>query len=56
MLSLRNAAGLGGRHASESASSQRKIEFQAVAPGDDGAKLTGQAREFDHGIDDLLAV
>jgi hypothetical protein len=56
MLSLGNSARLGGRHASESASSQRKIEFQTIAAYDDGAKLTGQAGELDHGIDDLLPV
>ena len=33
-----------------------KIEFQAIAAGDDGAMQMGQPRELDHGIDDLLAV
>jgi hypothetical protein len=56
VLSLGNAARLGGSHTNEPAASQRKLEFQAVAAGDDGAMQIGQAREFDHGIDDLLAV
>jgi hypothetical protein len=51
-----NAAGRGGGHANESAPSQRKIQFQATAAGDDGAMQIGQACELDHGIDDLLPV
>ena len=49
-------AGCGGGHANESAPSQRKIQFQATAAGDDGAMQIGQACELDHGIDDLLPV
>ena len=56
VLSLGNAAGRGGGHANESAPSQRKIEFQTIAAGDDGAMQIGQAGELDHGIDDLLPV
>ena len=56
VLSLWNAAGRGGGHANEPAPSQRKIEFHTIAAGDDGAMQIGQARELDHGIDDLLPV
>ena len=42
--------------ANEPAPPQRKIEFQAIAAGDDGAMQMGQAGESDHGIDDLLPV
>jgi phage/plasmid primase-like uncharacterized protein len=51
-----NAARLRGGHANESAPPQGKIKFQAIAAGDDGAMQIGQARETDHGIDDLLPV
>jgi hypothetical protein len=54
VLSLWNAAGCGGGDAIEAAPPQRKIEFQAVAAGEDGAMLRGQARELNHGVDDLL--
>ena len=53
---LRDAAGRGGGDPDESAPSQRQIELQAVAAGDDGAMQIGQAGEADHGIDDLLPV
>ena len=56
MLSFWKPAGLGGGDPKESAPSQRKIEFHAVAAGDDGAVQMGQAGEVDHGIDDLLPV
>jgi hypothetical protein len=56
MLSLWNSARLGGGHASESAPTQRKIEFQTIAAYDDGAKLTGQAGELDHGVNNLFPV
>jgi hypothetical protein len=56
MLSPRNPAGRGGGDAKVAAPLQGKIQFQAVAAGDDGAVQIGQARELDHGIDDLLAV
>ena len=54
MLSLRNAAGRGGGDANEPAPPQRKIKFEAIAAGDDGAKRMSQTGEIDHGIDDLL--
>jgi hypothetical protein len=56
MLSLWNAARFGGGHANESAPSQRKVQFQTVAAGKDGAMQIGKTGELDHGIDDLLAV
>ena len=56
VLSLWNAAGRGGGYTNEPAPSQRQIEFQAVAAGDDDAMEIGKAGEVDHGIDDLLAV
>jgi hypothetical protein len=56
VLSLCPAAGLRGGDANEPAPSQRKIEFHAMAAGDDGALQMRQTRELDHGIDDLIAV
>ena len=55
VLPLGSAAGRGGGHANEPAPLKRKIQLLAIAAGDDGAMQSGQAREPDHGIDDLLA-
>jgi hypothetical protein len=56
VLPLRDAAGRGGGDANESAPSQRQVELEAIAAGDDGTMQAGQAGELDHGIDDLLPV
>jgi len=56
VLSPWNAAGRGGGHANEAAPPERKIEFEAIAAGDDGAMQIGQTRKLDHDIDDLLPV
>ena len=48
-------AHLGLPRSDQIASLERKIQLLAIAAGDDGAMQSGQAREPDHGIDDLLA-
>jgi hypothetical protein len=48
--------GRGGGYPDEAALSQRQMELHATAAGNDHAMQAGQAREADHGIDDLLPV
>jgi hypothetical protein len=56
VLPLWNAAGCGCGYADESAPPEPKIQFHTIAAGGDGAMKSGQARESDHGVDDLLTI
>jgi hypothetical protein len=56
VLPLWNAACRGGGYPKETPPSQRQIELQAAVARNDGAMQAGQARELDHGIDDLFPV
>src|SRR5882757_7430138 len=47
---------VGCGYADESAPPQPKIQFHTIAAGGDGAMKSGQAREPDHGVDDLLTI